>query len=162
MPGVGKTSLIKSIVQVCEDIVHVDTTSPDSATLKQTISGKKPSSPRSRPTRHIVEISASTKAYPAWWSEIEESSILRRRKSGDETVLERNLCFVDTPGYDAASTKVEGMERVLQYIEDQMFRQLRLETSNDTDLQGLIGGNGGSQVDLVLYLLTEGAKLPST
>ena len=160
MLGVGKTSLIKSIVQVCEDIVHVDTTSPDNATLKKTTSGKKSSSPRSRPTRHIVEISASTKAYPPWWSEIEESSILRRRKSGDEAVLERNLCFVDTPGYDAASTKIEGMERVLQYIEDQMFKQLRLETSSDADLQGLVGGNGGSQVDLVLYLLTEGTRLP--
>ena len=81
---------------------------------------------------------------------------MRRRKSGDEVVLERNVSFVDTPGYDTASTKAEGMEKVLQYIEDQMFKQLKLETSSNADLQGMLGGNGGSQIDLVLYLFTQG------
>jgi len=50
-------------------------------------------------TLEVTEIYASTKAYPAWWSDLEESRILRRRKSMGDSVLERNLCFVDTPGY---------------------------------------------------------------
>ncbi len=50
-------------------------------------------------TSQITEVYASTKAYPAWWSDLEESRILRRRKSMGDSVLERNLCFVDTPGY---------------------------------------------------------------
>lgn len=50
-------------------------------------------------TTQITEVYASTRAYPAWWSDLEESRILRRRKSLGDSVLERNLCFVDTPGY---------------------------------------------------------------
>lgn len=50
-------------------------------------------------TTQITEIYASTKAYPSWWSEVDESKVLRRRKSMGDSVLERNLCFVDTPGY---------------------------------------------------------------
>jgi hypothetical protein len=50
-------------------------------------------------TTQITEVYASTRAYPAWFSDLEESRILRRRKSMGDSVLERNLCFVDTPGY---------------------------------------------------------------
>lgn len=50
-------------------------------------------------TTQITEIYASTKAYPSWWAEVDESKVLRRRKSMGDSVLERNLCFVDTPGY---------------------------------------------------------------
>lgn len=50
-------------------------------------------------TTELTEIYASTRAYPSWWSDLEESRILRRRKSMGDSVLERNLCFVDTPGY---------------------------------------------------------------
>lgn len=50
-------------------------------------------------TSHITEVYASTRAYPSWWSDLEESRVLRRRKSMGDSVLERNLCFVDTPGY---------------------------------------------------------------
>lgn len=50
-------------------------------------------------TLQITEVYASTRAYPAWWSDLEESRVLRRRKSMGDSVLERNLCFVDTPGY---------------------------------------------------------------
>ena len=50
-------------------------------------------------TLQITEVYASTRAYPAWWSDLEESRVLRRRKSLGDSVLERNLCFVDTPGY---------------------------------------------------------------
>jgi hypothetical protein len=100
---VGKTSLIKAIVQTCEDIVHVD---PLTSTTISIPDRRKSSKSKSRSgstdlqaTSQITEIYASTKAYPAWWSDLEESRILRRRKSMGDSVLERNLCFVDTPGY---------------------------------------------------------------
>jgi len=103
--GTGKTSLIKAIVQTCEDIVHVDPliTNPSSTSVPQS---RKSSRSKSRSgstdlqaTTDITEIYASTRAYPAWWSDLEESRVLRRRKSMGDSVLERNLCFVDTPGY---------------------------------------------------------------
>ena len=95
--------MIKAIVQTCEDIVHVD---PLSATTVAIPEKQKSSRSKSRSgsadlqaTIQITEIHASTRAYPAWYSDIEESRILRRRKSMGDSVLERNLCFVDTPGY---------------------------------------------------------------
>jgi len=101
--GVGKTSLIKAIVQTCEDIVHVD---PLTTTPIQILERRKSSKSKSRhgsadaqSTTQITEVYASTRAYPAWWSDLEESRILRRRKSMGDSVLERNLCFVDTPGF---------------------------------------------------------------
>lgn len=100
---VGKTSLIKAIVQTCEDIVHVDPLSPTAISIPDTRrrssrSSKKASSDM-QTTSQITEVYASTKPYPAWWSDLEDSRILQRRKSLGDSVLERNLCFVDTPGY---------------------------------------------------------------
>lgn len=99
----GKTSLIKAIVQVCEDIVHVDPLSPTPAQTPEKRRCTKRKGPSGgsdmQTTTQITEIYASTKAYPSWWSEVDESKILRRRKSMGDSVLERNLCFVDTPGY---------------------------------------------------------------
>jgi hypothetical protein len=102
--GVGKTSLIKAIVQTCEDIVHVDPLSSTPVVIPQT--QRKSSKSKSRngnaemqSTLQITEVYASTRAYPAWWSDLEDIRILRRRKSMGDSVLERNLCFVDTPGY---------------------------------------------------------------
>ena len=100
--GTGKTSLIKSIIQICEDIVHVDPVISTVPSLKKELkSSGRPSNSRSNRTKRITEIYASTRAYPSWWSELDDSAILRRRKSAGETVLERNICFVDTPGYDS-------------------------------------------------------------
>jgi hypothetical protein len=115
MAGVGKTSLIKAIVQTCEDIVHIDPLSATPITVPET--RRKTSRTKSRSgnadmqsTSQVTEIYASTRAYPAWWSDLEESRILRRRKSMGDSVLERNLCFVDTPGY-GNKTSVSGQSR---------------------------------------------------
>ena len=101
--GTGKTALIKAIVQTCEDIVHVDPliTTPISApqSRKSSRSKSRSGSADLQSTTEITEVYASTRAYPAWWSDLEESRVLRRRKSMGDSVLERNLCFVDTPGY---------------------------------------------------------------
>jgi hypothetical protein len=101
--GIGKTSLIKAIVQSCEDIVHVDPLTTATMAIPERRKGSKSKSRggirESLTTTEITEIYASTKAYPSWWSDLEESRVLRRRKSMGDSILERNLCFVDTPGY---------------------------------------------------------------
>ena len=156
--GVGKTSLIKSIVQICEDIVHVDPLSPSPPTL----SGPQPSKHSSKSqatnpplTKQITEVYASTKPYPSWWSEFEESKILRRRKSMGDSVLERNVCFIDTPGYGGGMSLIEGIEPVIQYVETQIARTMSAGQMTDADLLSLLTGNGGPQVDIVLYLISQ-------
>jgi hypothetical protein len=151
--GVGKTSLIKSIVQHCEDIVHIDASLPTSSPVKKDSKKLRTSSRAYNKTKKIAETFASTRAYPPWWSDLEESSVLRRRKSGDGTVLERNLCFVDTPGYDSGTSLLEGMDLIIQYIEGQIKKTLNITSLDDAELLGLVGGSGGCQVDVVLYLL---------
>lgn len=102
--GIGKSSLIKAIVQICEEIVHVDQLAPPSLTASETSRKKSRSTSKSGHTNlysttQITEVYASTRAYPQWWSEFDEGKVLRRRKSMGDSVLERNICFVDTPGY---------------------------------------------------------------
>lgn len=123
--GVGKTSLIKAIVQSCEHIVHVDAITPtvpglsssstpalrrhkSSPSTSSSGSSSRRQSSRSRSgdgaTGSIAEIYASTKPYPEWWSEIDDFKVLQRRKSLGDAVLDRNICFVDTPGYGSGSS----------------------------------------------------------
>ena len=108
--GVGKTSLIKAIVQTCEHIVHVDAITPGEllglgAGPTTAIGGNdnikkkgKEKEGGAAGTKKITEIYASTKPYPEWWSEVDDLMVLRRRKSLGDAVLDRNVCFVDTPG----------------------------------------------------------------
>ncbi|KAK7526635.1 uncharacterized protein IWZ02DRAFT_444154 [Phyllosticta citriasiana] len=154
--GVGKTSLIKSIVQQCEEIVHVDPL----ATNPPIIQTPEPSRLKSRRKRqrgegtsHIVEVYASTRAYPPWWSDLEESRVLRRRKSMGDTVLERNLCFVDTPGFDASNPSQVHKDNVVQYIEALLHKNASITSMSDGDLLSVLSGNGGLQVDVIFYLL---------
>ena len=102
--GVGKTSLIKGIIRSCEDIVHVDPatqTTPDQS--MQTSKGV-----NHEATEDFVEIQASTRPYPLWWSDMESSRGLWRRKSFGEGILERNICFIDTPGTSSEKSRVVG------------------------------------------------------
>lgn len=157
--GVGKTSLIKSIVQTCEDIVHVDPLSPNLPSIEQLPSRKslsKLSSASLRSTNKITEVYASTKPYPTWWSDIEETKVLRRRKSMGDTVLERNLCFVDTPGYSHGMSRMESIESILQYVEAQFTKPFVDTTGSQGDFVSLLSGSGGFQVDVVLYMIAQG------
>lgn len=157
--GVGKTSLIKSIVQTCEDIVHVDPLSPNLPSIEQLPSRKsssKLSSASLRSTNKITEVYASTKPYPTWWSDIEETKVLRRRKSMGDTVLERNLCFVDTPGYSHGMSRMESIESILQYVEAQFSKPFVNTTGSQGDFVSLLSGSGGFQVDVVLYMIAQG------
>ncbi|KAI1627446.1 hypothetical protein EDD37DRAFT_262100 [Exophiala viscosa] len=138
--GVGKTSLIKSVVQLCEDIVHVDSVS---AVFSRT---SRRDSYVSSET--VNEIYASTKPYPAWWSNVEESRILRRRKSMGDSVLERNICFVETPD----SIK---LETIVHYAEEQLTNVMASANHLTTEFSSLLSGRGSSQVDVILYLISK-------
>ncbi|KAJ5836194.1 hypothetical protein N7447_002220 [Penicillium robsamsonii] len=144
-PGSGKTSLIKSIVQTCDDIVHVDT-------IPQTSLGRRRPSGRSRGTSTATtEIYASTKPYPSWWSDLEDSRVLQRRRSIGEIVLERNICFVDT----ATNLSRTGQtDAIRQYMRQQFFRATNALNGSSVDFQNLLAGNGGSQVDAILYFIS--------
>lgn len=123
--GVGKTSLIKAVVQSCEHIVHVDPITPSSLlgagsavsavhrSRQRAGSGSGGSRRQQQQQQQrggairpgqITEIYASTKPYPEWWSEVDDLSVLGRKKSMGDAVLDRNICFVDTPGYGSGSS----------------------------------------------------------
>ncbi|KAJ9633339.1 hypothetical protein H2204_007056 [Knufia peltigerae] len=139
--GTGKTSLIKSIVQLCDDIVHVD---PVPSSSKPGLSaGHHPGAPDL-----VTEIYASTKPYPAWWSDVEESRILRRRKSMGDSVLERNICFVDT------SDSVK-LDRIVHYLEQQLMNVMTSVNQFTHEFSGLLSGRGSCQVDVILYLVSK-------
>ncbi|KAI4754160.1 hypothetical protein E4T52_13703 [Aureobasidium sp. EXF-3400] len=145
--GTGKTSLIKSIVQVCEDVVHVD---PIVAIDSSSTSTTRRDS--------IFETHASTKSYPPWWSdEIEQGRGLRRRKSMGDSILERNISFIDTPGWDmSGASDQENMANAISTIQENIetsFRRNALTGElSDTDLLSVLSGSGGFQVDVLLYM----------
>ncbi|RDL40779.1 p-loop containing nucleoside triphosphate hydrolase [Venustampulla echinocandica] len=160
--SVGKTSLIKAIVQTCEDIVHVDPLSPTAISIPETRrrssrSSRKGSS-NMQTTSQITEVYASTKPYPAWWSDLEDSRILQRRKSLGDSVLERNLCFVDTPGYGNKTSCLECITPVIDYMESHLRKATSPENISESDMISMLSGNGGSQVDLVLYVILHRIK----
>jgi hypothetical protein len=148
--------LIKSIVQACEDIVHVDPVEQTSSIETKHVRSRTRAKP-SPPFATLSEVYASTRPYPAWWSDLEDSRVLRRRKSAGEVVLERNICFVDAPG---GSISRAGQTHIItQYLTQQLMRAVSAMNTANSDLQNLLGGNGGAQVDVVLYLISEGPFL---
>lgn len=71
-------------------------------------------------------------------------------------MLERNLCFVDTPGFGVDASKAEDVNRVVEYVENLLYQTTSVTTMDDNDLVGVISGSGGIAVDVVLYLLPPG------
>jgi hypothetical protein len=70
-----------------------------------------------------------------------------------DAVLERNICFVDTPGFTRGSTEKEEMERVVEYVESLLYQTSSVTTMEDSDVLGVVSGSGGVAIDVVLYLL---------
>jgi hypothetical protein len=70
-----------------------------------------------------------------------------------DAVLERNICFVDTPGFTRGSTEKEEMERVVEYVESLLYQTSSVTTMEDSDVLGVVSGSGGIAIDVVLYLL---------
>lgn len=139
--GVGKTSLIQSICRMCVDVVHMDSISGSSGMLDSNDTAK-------GPTDQIMEIGVSTRPYPSWWTDLESRRMLLRRKSMGEGVLERNLTFIDTPGLDGGSTTL----RILKHFKDTQSRMGNMARMNDSELISMLSGEGGVQIDVVLFL----------
>ncbi|PWY86345.1 hypothetical protein BO94DRAFT_517359 [Aspergillus sclerotioniger CBS 115572] len=153
--GSGKSSLIRSIVQSCEDIVHVDDFPPTyKLSLSRTsLATVQLSQSHRLPLTVTSEVYASTKPYPVWWSDLEDSRVLRRRKSTGDIVLERNICFVDTPANSLSRTGQ--IDAIVHYMQQQLFRATTALDSCTHDFQNMLAGHGGTQVDAVLYLVSE-------
>nr|POF15440.1 hypothetical protein CFP56_71936 [Quercus suber] len=150
--GVGKTSLIQSILRSCEDVVHVD---PPST---MTDLGESPEESDDADARsQFSEITASTRPYPSWWTDMESRRMLLRRKSMGEGVLERNLCFIDAPGFDGK----DAMGQISSMLVDRMRRVASLESMSDTDMFSLLSGEGGVGIDVVLWLFDSTAPADS-
>lgn len=78
--GVGKTSLVQSIAQCCQHIVHVDNAispRPDS----------------------MNELYASTRSLPWWRTSMDSASNAGQRRYSTSEILDRNVCFVVRSGY---------------------------------------------------------------
>lgn len=146
---------------MCEDIVHVDPLSPAQSFLHSPPPKSKPRKQKTKEmgTTRITEVHASTKSYPHWWSDLEESRPLRRRKSTSDAVLERNICFIDTPGFGKGVSNGEDTSLVIDYVESLLYQSASVASMDDNDLLAVIGGNGAVQVDLVIYLLSPGRLL---
>ena len=163
--GIGKTSFIRSLVQACEDIVHVDPPSAVSATpdsMGQTHRDRSSTNgtvvQTSETSRRTMEVHASTKPYPSWWSDVEESRTLRRRRSMGDVVLERNVCFVDTFGWQtsdlAEGVRESSYKEVAELPEICMKQNAALGAMGESQLLSIFTNGGGSQVDAIVYLLS--------
>ena len=149
--ALGKTSLLKSLVQGCEDIVHIDPVETHEPLFPQRSSNDLPGSTAAS---KAVEYLASTRSYPSWMADSDRTTrFLRSQRPTDDTVLERNICFIDTPGFDARSLPDQHSELILQYIEKQLHRNASIASLSDSQLLSIFSGGGGMQVDVVLYLM---------
>ena len=51
---------------------------------------------------------------------------------------------------------MESIDSILQYIETQFIKPFTDATGNQGDFVSLLSGSGGSQVDVVLYMIAQG------
>lgn len=141
--------------------MHVDPISSQSPIPHRSDSKRTATSlPGHSATRAITEVFASTRPYPTWWSELDDSRVLRRRKSFGDCILERNLCFVDTPGYSIDGRASETNDAIVNYVEAQLRRVTSASDLKDGDFMNFLTGNGGPQVDVVLFMFSRSGLFP--
>lgn len=85
---------------------------------------------------------------------MEDSKVLRRRKSVGEMVLERNLCFIDTPGIIDFESTQNTSDGVIHFVERLLRSNAGMSLLSDGDLLSILSGNGGVQVDLIIYVFS--------
>ncbi|KAH6890311.1 hypothetical protein B0T10DRAFT_485527 [Thelonectria olida] len=124
-PGIGKTSLVMSLAQRCEHIVHIDQIEPNSA-------------------MHVSEFYASSRPHP-WWKTDSQLAMpnARRRSSTAGEMLDRNVCFVESPGRS---------KQDLSYVKSYLSALLT-KPMDDADLFALLNAGGEPIVDVLLYLI---------
>lgn len=163
--GIGKTCLLRSVMKTCDDIVHVDPSITASTNSSQPCWSDLRNDQRAYcATKQITELNASTKAYPPWWSDMDEGKGLKRGRSISGAILDRNICFVDTPGWDSSGVaEHERMQVIVDaitaYMEESFRRNVHIGQLEDSELLNSLSGGGGVQVDVVLYLFRPGKHL---
>ncbi|KAF0323263.1 heat shock protein [Colletotrichum asianum] len=156
--GLGKTSLIRAITQSCPHVVHVDPTVP----IAMASTGLLPTNtlpydpPMTQGPFRITKTLASTKPYPKWWREPTSISSLSGSDPAGDMVLDRNVCFVDTPGYQETCRPSDTVEQVSHYVESHLHKS-RLDDLDDSNVLRTISGGGGLLVDAVLYMISSSA-----
>lgn len=70
-----------------------------------------------------------------------------------DSVLERNICFVDAPD----ATK---LDRIIHYVEQQLVNAMVSIDRLTNEFSGLLSGRGSSHVDVILYLISKGMQSP--
>lgn len=70
-----------------------------------------------------------------------------------DSVLERNICFVDT------SDSVK-LDKIVHYIEQQLMNVVTSVNQFTHEFPGLLSGRGSCQVDVILYLVSKGMPYP--
>lgn len=70
-----------------------------------------------------------------------------------DSVLERNICFVDT------SDSVK-LDRIVHYLEQQLMNVMTSVNQFTHEFSGLLSGRGSCQVDVILYLVSKGIPCP--
>ncbi|KAI5370790.1 Putative P-loop containing nucleoside triphosphate hydrolase [Septoria linicola] len=141
---VGKTSFIHSLYRSCEHIVHMDQVTPSIPSQSSFMT----ESSHYMPTTMFNEIGASTRSYPAWWTDSENRRTIHRRLSVGEGVLERNLTFVDTPGLEGE----DQIQQILNHVKLTLRRTAHMDSMSDSEIISLLSGDGGVQIDAVIYL----------
>jgi len=68
----------------------------------------------------------------------------------EDTVLERNICFVDTPALPTNANN-STPHPLPQYMEALLHKNASISAMNDNDLLNVLCGSGGVQVDVVIY-----------
>jgi hypothetical protein len=101
----------------------------------------------------FAEIYASTRAYPSWWCEADGRPVSRSTTSRD-TILDRNITFIDMTG-EHESDAYRNSNQAMSYLQHSLKRTLSLSTLTEHELLDLISGNGGTQVDLIFYVLKD-------
>ncbi|KAF4908640.1 Poly(A) polymerase pla1 [Colletotrichum viniferum] len=110
-------------------------------------------SPMAQGSFRIAKTLASTKPFPQWWREPTSISSLSGSDTAGDIVLDRNVCFIDTPGYQETCRPSDTVEQVSHYVESHLHK-CRLDDLNDSNVLRTISGGGGLLVDAVLYMIS--------
>ena len=141
----GKSSLIKALAQSTEDIVHIDYFPQEQDNdVEKEKKTKKSEDDRAQP-QHRTEFHASTRPYPAWWSQEADHHVTKRRRTstGDDLILDRNLHFLET--------RAEGTADIDSCI-TALERTLHSQRSSDPVSLRLLSNDTGTLIDLICYV----------
>ncbi|TDZ28087.1 Septin-9 [Colletotrichum trifolii] len=146
----------------CPHIVHVDPTVPVamvSAGLLPSATSLPESISIAQGTFQITETLASTKPLPPWWRDTTSENQAPITIDPGDVVIDRNICLVDTPGYQESCRPTDTASQVAHYVESHLQRS-RLDGLDEDDVLRTVSEGGGLLVDAVLYVLPSSGTSP--